>query len=96
MFDFTIDYESFSYNRYVNYRFLLFLSELKVTKLPFLTTCIPNNSLSFLGRKIFRDARKLHTSVCEKSTFSGALTDFEFFYKFFENVIFFPLSCIMS
>ena len=34
MFDFTIDYESISYKRYVNYRFLLFLSELKVTKLP--------------------------------------------------------------
>ena len=96
MFDFTIDYESISYKRYVDCRFLLFLSELKVTKLPFLTTWIPNNSLSFLDRKIFRDARKLHTSVCEKSTFGGALTDFEFFYKFLENVILFPLCCIIG
>ena len=54
-----------------------------------------NNSLSFLDLKIFRDRRKIQTSVYSKSTFGDVLTNFESFYPYRKNITFCPLCYIM-
>ena len=88
MSDCPIDYKPISYRRYVDDTFLLFSSELHVTKflnymnskhrnIKFTVEREENNSLSFLDIKIFRDGGKFQTSVYRKSTFSGVLTNFE-------------------
>ena len=88
MSDSPIDYKPISYRRYVDNTFLLFSSELHVTKflnymnskhrnIKFTVEREENNSLSFLDIKIFRDSKKFQTSVYRKPTFSGVLTNFE-------------------
>ena len=90
MSDCPIDYKPISYRRYVDDTFLLFSSELHVTKflnymnskqrnIKFTVKREENNSLSFLDIKIFRDYGKFQTSVYRKPTFSGVLTNFERF-----------------
>ena len=90
MSDCSIDYKPISYRRYVDNTFLLFSSELHVTKflnymnskhrnIKFTVEREENNSLSFLDTKIFCDGWKFQTSVYRKSTFSGVLTNFESF-----------------
>ena len=90
MSDSPIDYKPTSYRRYVDNTFLLFSSELHVTKffnymnskyrnIKFTVEREANNSLSFLDIKTFRDSRKFQTSVYGKPTFSGVLTNFERF-----------------
>ena len=93
-----IDYKLFSYRRYVDDTFLLFSSELHVTKflnhmnskhrnIKFTVEHEENNSLAFLNIKIFCDSGKFQTSVYRKPMFSGVLTNFESFlptsYKYF-------------
>ena len=88
MSDCPSDYKPISYGRYVDNVFLLFLSELYVTKylnymnskhrnIKFTVEREENNSLSFLDINIFRNSGKLETSIYRKSTFSGVLTNFE-------------------
>ena len=90
MSDCPIDYKPFSYRRYVDDTFLLFSSELHVTKflnymnskhrnIKFTVELEENNSLAFLDIKIFRDSGKFQTSVYRKPRFSGVLTNFESF-----------------
>ena len=90
MSDCPINYKPISYRRYVDNTFLLFSSELHVTKflnymnckhrnIKFTVKRDENNSLSFLDIKIFHDGGKFQTSVYRKSTFSGVLTNFESF-----------------
>ena len=70
--------------------FLLFLSELQVTKflnymnskhqnIKFIVECKESNSLAFLDIKIVHDSGKFQISIYRKSTFSGFLTNFESF-----------------
>ena len=70
--------------------FLLFLSELHVTKflnymnskhrnIKFTVEREENNSLFFLDIKFFCDTGKFQTSIYRKPTFSGVLTNFESF-----------------
>ena len=88
--DCPIDYKPISYRRYVDDAFLLFSSELHVTKflnymnskhrnIKFTVEREENDSLSFLDIKIFRDNWKFQTLVYRKPTFSGVLTNFESF-----------------
>ena len=88
--DCPVDYKPISYRRYVDNAFLLFSSELHVTKflnymnskhrnIKFTVEREENDSLSFLDIKIFRDNGKFQTSVYRKPTFSGVLTNFESF-----------------
>ena len=90
MSDCPIDYKPITYRRYVDDTFLLFSSELHVTKflnymnskhrnIKFTVEREENNSLSFLGINIFRDGGKFQTSVYRKSTVSFVLTNFESF-----------------
>ena len=86
---------------YVDDTFLLFASELHVTKIlnymyskhrniKFTVDHEENKSLFFLDIIIFRDSGKSQTSVYRKPTFSGILTNFESFspisYKY--NLVF--------
>ena len=88
--DCPVDYKPISYRRYVDDSFLLFSSELHVTKflnymnskhrnIKFTVEREENDSLSFLDINIFRDNGKFQTSVYRKPTFSGVLTNFESF-----------------
>ena len=90
MSDCPISYKPISCRRYVDHTFLLFSSELHVTKflnymnskhrnIKFTVEREGNNSLSFLDIKIFRDSKKFQTSVYRKLTFSGVLTNFKRF-----------------
>ena len=90
MSDCPIGYKPFSYRRCVDDTFLLFSSELHITKslnymnskhrnIKFTVEREENNSLSFLDIKIFRDNGKFQTSVYRRPTFSGVLTNFEIF-----------------
>ena len=90
MSDCPIDYKPISYRRYVDAVFLLFFSELWVTKylncmnpkhwnIKFTVEHEENNSLSFVNIKTLRDSEKLHTSVYSKPAFTGVLTNFESF-----------------
>ena len=83
-----IDYKPISYGRYGDNTFLLFSSELHMTKFlnymnskhqntKFLVMHEENNSFSFLDIKIFCDSAKFQTSVYRKLTFSDILTNFE-------------------
>ena len=45
-----------------------------------------DNSLSFLDIKIFHDSGKFHTSVYEKRTFSGVLTNFKSFLTYIVQI----------
>ena len=87
MSDCPIDYKHFSHRRYVDDTFLLFSSELRVTKflnylnskhrnIKFNVEHEENNSLSFLDIKTFHDSRKFQTLVYRKPTFRGVLTNF--------------------
>ena len=88
--DCPIDYKTISYKSYVDNTFLLFSSELKVTKflnymnskhrnIKFTVKQEENNSLSFLDIKIFRDNGKFQKSVYRQPTFPGVLTNLESF-----------------
>ena len=88
--DCPIDYKPISYKRYDDDTFLLFSSELHVTKflnymnskyrnIKFTVEREENDSLSFLDIKIFRDNGKFQTSVYRNPTFSDVLTNFESF-----------------
>ena len=88
--DCPIDYKPISYKRYDGDTFLLFSSELHVTKflnymnskyrnIKFTVEREENDSLSFLDIKIFRDNGKFQTSVYRNPTFSDVLTNFESF-----------------
>ena len=90
MSDCPIDYKPITYRRYVDNTFLLFSSELHVTKflnymnskhrnIKFTVEREENNSLSFLGINIFRDGGRFQTSFYRKSTVSCVLTNFESF-----------------
>ena len=90
MSDCPIDYKLLSYRRYVDDTFLLFLSELHVTKflnymnskhhnIKFTVEREENNSLAFLDIKIIHDSGKFQTSIYRKSTFSAVLINFESF-----------------
>ena len=89
--DCPIDYKPISYRRYGDDAFLLFSSELHVTKflnymnskhrnIKFTFEQEENDSISFLDIKVFRDNGKFQTSVYRKPTFSGVLTNFESFF----------------
>ena len=101
MSDCPIDYKPISYRRYVDDTFLLFSSELHVTKflnymnskhqnIKFTVEREKDKSISFLDIKIFRDSGKFQTSVYRKPTFN-----FESFlpisYKY--NLVSTSLSC---
>ena len=86
--DCPIDYKPISYRRYVDDAFLLFSSELHVTKfsnymnsnhrnIKFTVKREENDSLSFLDIKFFRYNGKFQISVYRKPTFRGVLTNFE-------------------
>ena len=88
MSDYPIDYKPLSYRRYVDDTFLLFISELHITKflndmnsrhrnITFTVEPEEKSSLAFLDIKIFRDIGKFQTSVYRKPTYSGILIDFE-------------------
>lgn len=88
MFDWPIDYKPISYKNYIDDSFLLFLSELQVTKFSrytnskhgtiFFTVKLEvNNSLSFIDIIFFRDIGTLYGSVYRKFKFSGVLTNFK-------------------
>ena len=90
MSDFPINYKPISYRSYVEDTFLLFSSELHVTKfvnlmkskhrnIKFTVEQEENIALSFLNIKIFRDSGKFQTSNYRKPTFSDVLTNFESF-----------------
>ena len=90
MSDCPIDYKPISYRRYVDDTFLLFLSELHLTKylnhmnskhqnIKITVEREKSNPLSFLDIKMFRDSGKFQTSVYRKFTFCGVLTSFESF-----------------
>ena len=81
MSDCPIDYKPISYRSYVHDTFLLFSSELHVTKflnyknskhrnIKFAVKREKNNSLSFLDINIFRHGGKFQTLVYRKSIFS--------------------------
>ena len=85
-----IDCKPISYRRCVDDTFLLFPSELHITKFQnYMNSKYPNtkftikheqnNSLSFLDIKIFHDSGEFHTSVNRKPTFRGVLTKFRSF-----------------
>ena len=90
MFDCSIDYKPISYRRYIDDGFLLFWSELYVTKffnymnskhrnIKFTVKREENNAPFFLDINIFRDNGKFQTSIYRKPTFIGVLTNFESF-----------------
>ena len=104
--DCPIDNKRISYKRYVDDTFLLFWSEFHVTKflhytiskhqnIKFTMEGEENNSLSFLYIKIFCDSGKFQTSGYRKPTFTGFLTNFESFFPYRTNIIFFPPCYIM-
>ena len=90
MSDCPIDYKSISHRRYVDDTFLLFASELYITKLfiymyskhrniKFTVDRVENNALFFLDIIIFRDNGKFQTSIDRKPIFIEVLTNFESF-----------------
>ena len=103
--DCPIDYKPISYRRYVDDTFLLFSSELQVTKflnymnskhrnIKFTVEREENNALSFLDINIFRDNGKFQTTISRKPTFSGVLI-LKVFYLYCTNIILFPLCYIV-
>ena len=90
MSDCSINYKPISYKRYIDNIFLLFPSELHLSKflnhmnskhcnIKITVEREENNSLSFLDIKMFRDGGKFQTSVYRKFTFCGVLNSFESF-----------------
>ena len=90
MSDCPVNYKPISYKRYVENIFLLFPSELHLSKflnhmnskhrnIKITVVREENNPLSFLDIKMFRDGGKFQTSVYRKFTFCGVLTSFESF-----------------
>ena len=99
--DCPIDYKHISCRRFVDDTFLLFSSELHITKflnymnskhrnIKLTVEREENNSIFFLDIKFCCDSGKFQASFYRKSTFSGVLTNFKSFlpisYK--QNLVF--------
>ena len=101
MSDCPINYKSISNIWYVDNTFLLFSSELYMTKfsnymnsehqnIKFTVEGKENNSLFFLDKIFFRESWKFHTSVYGKPTICGSLSNLEIFCPYRTNMILFP------